>query len=69
VEAHLLFVGLAYPDEIVQLGDLQRSSLDELLDGLETGRAIDGAERLVVATDDGDDDIGAGRQIEEMHDE
>ena len=57
------------PDEIVQLRDLQDAALDELLDYFKTGFPIDGAEGLEVPADNGDDDIDAGRQIEEMCDQ
>jgi hypothetical protein len=57
VPPDLFLAHFVEPDEIVQVGHLQPAALDQLLASRKTGSPIDGAERLVVAADDGDGDV------------
>jgi len=51
------------PDLFIQRGDLQDATFDEILNGSDAGSTIDGAERLVVAADDGNNGIGPRRLL------
>jgi len=64
----LLLAYFAQPDGFIQRRDLQGAAFDEILNGSDAGSPVDGAERLVVAADDGNDGVDAfGLGEKELH--
>jgi len=66
--ADLQLADLSETYAIIQRGDLQDATFDEILNGSDAGPPIDGAERFVVAADDGNDGVDAfGLGEKELH--